>query len=409
MNTSETSKLNLTSCQERAKAEIETWLLNPSLPEFILSGGAGVGKSTLLDLILKDIDQVNDMCELLAVNQRLHEVLFSATTNKAASVIDGETIYALLGISIYTDYKTGEVKYNMKNATPRVNCLIVVDEASMVGERILKEIRLLCSGCKVLYVGDKNQLHPVGLNFSPVFDSGSPSVHMTTQCRQDTKSHLYDVISDVQKWVETGIPCQLRAGPGVTYVNDIGLVDFIENPGFNDKMVCYTNDTCVKLNGFVRFKRGLPTDFFTEGEQVMSNTTTVPKGKVRHKRILTDAQYTISSIEPEKTHFGMFTYRDVLLDGIPASIPINPIEFAGILKKLKLKKDWRTYSNLKEGFVDLRDAYAITVHKSQGSTYERVLINLSNFKRCPDKAMLARLLYVAISRARTEVFLYGEL
>ena len=407
-NTTETNSLSLTSCQEHAKVEIETWLVDPDRPEFILSGGAGVGKSTLLDLILKDIDQVNDMCELLAVDQRLHDVLFTATTNKAASVIEGETIYTLLGISIYNDYKTGEVKYNLKNAQPRYNSLIIVDEASMVDPKILKKIRELCSGCKILYVGDRNQLHPVGYSFSPVFDSGVEMVHMTTQCRQDAHSHLYSVICDIQKWVETGVPCTLRAGPGVTYIDDIGLVDFIDNPSFSDKMVCYTNAACMKLNEFVRFKRGLSTDFFTEGESVMSNTTTVPKGKYT-KRVLTDAQYTISSIGPETSHFNLFKYRHVYLDGIPADVPVDPVQYNGILKSLKAKKDWRTYFTLKERFVEIRDAYAITTHKSQGSTYDRVLINLSNFKRCTDKVMLARLLYVAISRARTEVLLYGSL
>lgn len=403
-----TDEIKLTSCQELAKVEIETWLLDPSRPEFILSGGAGVGKSTLLELILKDIDQVNDMCELLAVDQRLHDVLFAATTNKAAAVINGDTIYSLLGISIYNDYKTGEVKLNTKNASPLHTCLVVVDESSMVDEKILKQIRQLCTNCKVLYVGDKNQLHPVGLDYSPVFDGGIEMVHMTTQCRQDDGSHLYDVISDVKHWVETGVPCTLREGKGVTYIDDIGLVEFVTNPSFSDKMICYTNASCIQLNDFVRFKRNLSADFFTEGEKVLSNTTTVAKGK-NTRRILTDGQYTIRDIGHEEDHFGMFKFRNVTLDGIPARVPTNPNLFTSVLKQLKYKKDWRTYFNLKEGFVDVRDAYAITVHKSQGSTYDRVLINLNNFKKCPDKSMLARLLYVAISRARSEVLLYGSL
>jgi len=399
--------MKLTPCQEKAKGELEAWLLDSSRPEFILSGGAGVGKSTLLNLILKDMNQINEMCQLLDVDQRLHDVLFTATTNKAASVINGETIFSLLGISLFNDYKTGEVQFNVKNAKNRYNSLIIVDESSMVSDTVLKLINKYCNKCKVLYVGDKNQLHPVGLDYSPVFDSDIELVHMTTQCRQDSNTHLYKVISDVQRWVETGVQCKLEEGDGVTYVHDEGLVDFINTSTDNDKIITYTNKGSIQLNEFVRFKRNLSSTFFEEGEPVLSCTTLPTKDK--NRKIITDGQYIIRNITSVKDFGGMFNYYEATLNGIPVEAVENSIQFANVLKKLKSEKNWQTYFTLKERFVDLRDAYAITTHKSQGSTYDRVLINLSNFKRCQDKPMLARLLYVALSRARSEVFLYGSL
>ncbi len=399
--------MKLTPCQEKAKGELEAWLLDSSRPEFILSGGAGVGKSTLLNLILKDMNQINKMCQLLDVDQRLHDVLFTATTNKAASVINGETIFSLLGITLFNNYETGEVQYNTRNAKDRYNSLIIVDECSMVSDTVLKLITKYCNKCKILYVGDKNQLHPVGLNYSPVFDSGIDSVHMNTQCRQDANTHLYKVICDVQRWVETGVQCKLEEGDGVTYIHDDGLVDFINTSSGNDKIITYTNKGSIQLNEFVRFKRNLSPTFFEEGEPVMSCTTLPNKDK--NRRIITDGQYIIRNISSVKDFGGMFNYYEATLNGIPVEAVENPIQFANVLKKLKSEKNWQTYFTLKERFVDLRDAYAMTAHKSQGSTYDRVLINLSNFKRCQDKSMLARLLYVALSRARSEVFLYGSL
>jgi hypothetical protein len=409
--------MQLTPCQQKAKGELEAWLLDSSRPEFILSGGAGVGKSTLLNLILKDMNQINEMCQLLDVDQRLYDVLFTATTNKAASVINGETIFSLLGITLYNNWETGEVQYNVKNAKDRYNSLIIVDESSMVSDTVLKLINTYCNKCKVLYVGDKNQLHPVGLDYSPVFDSDIELVHMNTQCRQDANTHLYKVISDVQRWVETGVQCKLEEGDGVTYIHDAGLVDFIatssnvgNNPNEipnNDKIITYTNKGSIQLNEFVRFKRNLSSTFFEEGEPVLSCTTLPTKDK--YKKIITDGQYIIRNISSVKDCGGMFNYYEATLNGIPVEAVENPIQFANVLKKLKSEKNWQTYFTLKERFVDLRDAYAITTHKSQGSTYDRVLINLSNFKRCQDKSMLARLLYVALSRARSEVFLYGSL
>ena len=68
-----------------------------------------------------------------------------------------------------------------------------------------------------------------------------------------------------------------------------------------------------------------------------------------------------------------------------------------------------TYFYLKNNFADLRIAYAGTAHKSQGSTYHTVYIDLSDLRVCRDPQELARLLYVAVSRATTRVVFYGSL
>jgi ATP-dependent exoDNAse (exonuclease V) alpha subunit len=62
-----------------------------------------------------------------------------------------------------------------------------------------------------------------------------------------------------------------------------------------------------------------------------------------------------------------------------------------------------------ENWIDLRAAYAQTVNKSQGSTYDRVFIDLDDIRRCNSGDQIARMLYVAVSRAREQVFLTGDL
>ena len=58
---------------------------------------------------------------------------------------------------------------------------------------------------------------------------------------------------------------------------------------------------------------------------------------------------------------------------------------------------------------NLRLAYCFTVHKAQGSTYDEVLIDLDSFNSCWDKDVAARLLYVAVSRAKHRVLFFGSL
>ena len=54
---------------------------------------------------------------------------------------------------------------------------------------------------------------------------------------------------------------------------------------------------------------------------------------------------------------------------------------------------------------DLDYGYAMTVHKSQGGTFDRVGVDLGNLKTCKDKNLMRRLIYVAISRAKDVAYL----
>ena len=59
-------------------------------------------------------------------------------------------------------------------------------------------------------------------------------------------------------------------------------------------------------------------------------------------------------------------------------------------------------------WVDLRAAYACTVNKSQGSTFDKVFIDIDDIARCNNGEQIARLMYVAVSRARNTVYLTGD-
>jgi ATP-dependent exoDNAse (exonuclease V) alpha subunit len=59
-------------------------------------------------------------------------------------------------------------------------------------------------------------------------------------------------------------------------------------------------------------------------------------------------------------------------------------------------------------WIDLRAAYAQTINKSQGSTYDQVFIDLDDVSKCRNPNQLARMLYVAVSRARTRVYFTGD-
>jgi ATP-dependent exoDNAse (exonuclease V) alpha subunit len=79
------------------------------------------------------------------------------------------------------------------------------------------------------------------------------------------------------------------------------------------------------------------------------------------------------------------------------------------LREAEAQGDLSTVALINKTWIDLRAAYACTINKSQGSTYDKVFIDLDDLKRCNQPNTLARLLYVAVSRARYQVIFTGDL
>ena len=73
----------------------------------------------------------------------------------------------------------------------------------------------------------------------------------------------------------------------------------------------------------------------------------------------------------------------------------------------KGKYDWRTYYGFVENFADFKYNHAITVHKSQGSTYKDVILNVKNLNMNKNNKEKQRLFYTGITRASNLLILYN--
>jgi hypothetical protein len=99
--------------------------------------------------------------------------------------------------------------------------------------------------------------------------------------------------------------------------------------------------------------------------------------------------------------------RHLLFRDVP--VPADKAYFNSLVKYYAKQKNWQKYYLLKNNYPDLRPRDAATVHKAQGSTYDTVFIDLTNLSTCRDPKMAARLLYVAFSRAKKRVVMWGNL
>jgi hypothetical protein len=124
--------------------------------------------------------------------------------------------------------------------------------------------------------------------------------------------------------------------------------------------------------------------------------------------IRTDQTVQITAINPATEH-GVTGWNVVLDDMHQAFLPASLVDVKAAIKRARNTDNWSLVQHIDTHWIDLRAAYACTINKSQGSTYDRVFIDLDDVRACRNMNTLARLMYVAVSRARLQVIMTGDL
>lgn len=419
---------NLNQGQKAAADAFFEFLFNPEEKGFILSGPAGVGKTFWMGYIIDTIiPRYQESCKLIGIDPDYDSVTMTATTNKAAEVLEyatgrnTQTIHSFLNLTIYEDYESGKTKLNVNPRTWQVyeKKIIFIDECSMIDSQLFKLIGEGTHQCKIVYVGDHNQLAPVTEKLSPVYQQGYPMFTLTEQMRTSVPE-LQALNQQLRDTVETGVFNPIHEVPGIIeYLDDVAMQRMLDitfaNQTTGSRVLAYTNRRVVEFNDYIRQKRMLP-DSFQAGE-ILVNNSAIKLG--RGKSLSVESEVTIqanrgpSQVEIEKgifmdvEHLDFTSHLGEMLNHVP--VPTDRSHFNELVKYYKRQKNWERYFYLKQNFPDLRPRDAATVHKSQGSTYDSVFVDLGNISICHQADQAARMLYVAFSRARTRVFVYGDL
>lgn len=423
--------MTLNQGQEAAAQAVFQFLISKD-KEFSISGPAGVGKTHLMKHIMKTVLQTyQDTCKLLGIPAVDYEVALTATTNKAAEVLaqstgfPAQTIHSFLKLKVYDDYKSGQTKCEpTKDASIKSRKLIFVDEASMVDKLLHKWLHHFTdSSCKIIYLGDHCQLAPVMESLSLVYQEPKPQAFLAEPMRNAGQPALVDLCATLRNTVETGAFFQIDPVPGVIeYLDQAQAISFVDqtfkSEAPDSRILCYTNKRVKEYNSYIRQLRGYP-DHFTPGEVLINNSgITVRKVFLRVEQELTvvsvdtdirgividendpNAILQVYSIEVGNSNGTAFLKVDV---------PVDPEHFQSLVRYYTRQKDWARKYKLTNNFPDLRPRDGATVYKAQGSTYDSVLLDLSDIGSCTQNDQLARMLYVGASRAKSKVYLYGSL
>ncbi len=366
----------------------------------ILTGGPGTGKTTTLNAIIKLFEECDLDIELAAPTGRAAKRMTELTGREA------KTIHRLLEV----EWGEGDKRQFAKNEKNPLQCdVIIIDEASMIDallfDDLLKALRL---SCRIILVGDSDQLPSIGAGnvlgdilAADIF----PSIRLKKVFRQARESMIVNNAHAIiageegdfsRKDSDCFFLCRNDKYSVVQTVVDLVTQRLPEAYGidsFTDvQILCPSKmlDTgAVNLNNLLQarlnpHKRGEPQlsykgIYIRTGDKVM---------QIKNNY---DLQYIR---DDGKRGEGVFN-GDVGY--------ITDIDLRGGI--VKVRYDDRVATYFADDLSELELAYAITVHKSQGSEYDYVILPLFDI---PSKLKYRNLLYTAVTRAKKMLICVGE-
>ena len=411
----------LSADQDKAAKRIVNFLLDPEQKHLILQGYAGTGKSTLLRYILDSLPRINQLVEIVGNDKKEQtKIYLTATTNKAVGALiqttgqSAVTIHRLLHLVLQRNMDTGNRELiSTTQQAIKGEHIVIIDEAYMAASNILEFVDTLAPDCKILWVGDPAQLLPIGMDYTPLSQCNYETTTLNEIVRQQKDNPIIQLTSLCRHAVNTGEffkftpdgDC-IRHVDRNTFKQEM-LKDFENQKTAGEvKVLSWTNKQTIAWNAHVK-KHISGVTGFKVGDYVVCNSAI----RTGTARLNTDQTVQITDIQ-EDAELGVAGLRCRLDDNHTVFVPNNPKDKHALIKSLSASTDSKAKNQLyqiEDTWADLRDEYACTINKSQGSTYRKAYIDLTDISKCRDPNQLARLLYVATSRASDQIVFTGDI
>ncbi|MBQ7725658.1 MAG: ATP-dependent RecD-like DNA helicase [Clostridia bacterium] len=366
----------------------------------ILTGGPGTGKTTTLNAIIKLFERRDLELELAAPTGRAAKRITELTGREA------KTIHRLLEVEW-----TGDEKQQFaRNERNPLSCdVLIVDEASMIDallmDNLLKALRL---SCRIILVGDSDQLPSIGAGniLNDLLSSGLfPSIRLKKVFRQAQQSMI---VTNAHAIINGDEPCFSQKDSDC----------FFLRRSFGSEVA----STVLELiSGRLPKAYGFDP---VKDIQVLCPSRLLETGSVHLNNLLQSALNPHTAGQPQlsfkgaylrpgdkvmqiKNNYDLEYRRDTGESGTGVFNGdvgfITEIDPRGGI--LKVRYEDRTVTYFSEDLGQLELSYAVTVHKSQGSEYDCVILPLLDV---PGKLQYRNLLYTAVTRAKKLLVIVGN-
>lgn len=393
--------ISLSLQQGQAVYEVAAWISEgPSrAPSFYLGGFAGTGKTTIIPNLIDaagfDADQVG----------------FCAPTGKAALVLQRKLQAAGLEVSVQTVHKTiyqppeirskgwaDDLTFRLNPeawvATPDCR-LIVVDEASMIGNRIGAD--LMSFGKPVLAIGDPGQLPPV--EEAGFFTAGQPDFFLTEVHRQARDNPIIALATDIRQ----GVPLRHGTLGDRVVIAKPGTVEVPDRVDAMPQVICGTHRRRWALTTVIRDTLGFEGKFPEAGERLICcKNSRYLHGLVNGAGAVATAPVGIAPDDPYAASLFAVDENGEPLARDTNGAPVPVRCYRGLFDEHDLRTRGGVHGNRQIAKFKWRElehfdwGWVITCHKSQGSAFDHVLVwDEAHVFRDDWK----RWLYTAITRA----------
>lgn len=473
------TKYNFTNDQQNAIDNIISFIAAPFNPaNFIvgLTGAGGTGKTFITNYIISHCKYSSSVIKCTSPTHKACRVFSQAIGGKSVDTI--QSVFGLRLNLKLEDFNPNNPQFDPM-ASPKLDNvrLLFVDEASMLPAKLVTYIINKCKEkeIKIIFIGDSSQLAPVNELKSIAFDrcgkvnslnevvrqaQGNPISNLLDMLRSDIKNKTYNFIKYISQHV--GDLDINEKQEGYYIVGQSEFKDLI-NSHFSDeaytknidmyRVIAYTNNRVSEWNNYIRntIIKDSDKNIITKHDLIMSYETIV--NDFLEIVINNSEEYIIKDIvnfvdntykfkgflvKFQLVHGGIITkplfvidHRDAFTIQMYHKTITNLVNSAKAAHGGTRVAKWKQYYEFKKKYIlaanvvdrtgriiysrDIDYGFAITAHKSQGSTYDTVFVDLNDMIYSKTGTIytnqddLLRRLYVACSRAHKNLVLcYGS-
>jgi hypothetical protein len=449
--------LQLGEEQEKALSMVKDFIKGRPSPACLYYGSAGTGKSLLVNYIIEYLESNNISYCLCAPTHKAALVL-SRFTNR-----DACTLHKLLSLSpkldiFALDFRNLMFQSKGYAAEMPYKGVVICDESSMINDDLYDCLITKAAEFSniVVFTGDFKQIQPVKQESLSKIINTQPSIELTKIYRQSDENGLIPSLQALRTHSINHFESSIGMDGSLLVTSNMG--EFLKTARdqfqsamkksdiLGTKILCYTNDRVAAYNNaihkllfgtdceyhkgefligcenfeFNKFKFYNSMDYIVINEPDKIQIPIPYFGTLPGWRLeLYDSLFKMSS------HIAILS-KDIsrdYLDGLSIKIEEtrqNAVSWSAV-NKAKARFYWKRYYEMINSFASPIDmyydgrlirkksfdySYAITTHKSQGSSLDNVLVDMRNINSCSDENVRRQLQYVALSRTRKDALIY---
>ena len=355
----------------------------------VITGGPGTGKTTIIKAITRLYKERNKLTN----RELIESLVLLAPTGRASKRMSSQS-----GLPSYTIHRF--LKWQKESNTFYINeenksnaKLVIIDEASMVDENLLYNLFLgLKENCKVVMIGDYNQLPSVGAGqvLKDIIESQSVTVtYLEKLYRQDECSNINFFARDIIKGQYS--KDLFNESDDLTFVsateNSLGQV-------LSDFLITYKDLSIYDIQVLAPMYKG---------KNGIDNLNTLTQKILNSKRLKAELKYNDFTFRENDKVIGLVNnLDDNVFNGDIGEI----IRIVGKGKKeITCDFDGNIANYDVSNFDNIRLGYVISIHKAQGSEFDVVILPVL---KSYNYMLYRKIIYTAVTRAKKRLIIIGE-